>query len=50
MQSSDCVLPVLYNGQFLLVAGGGPLSSRVVGRLFLLREKVLLGVHPDRLG
>lgn len=50
LQSSDCVLPVLYNGQLLLAAGGRPLSSRIVGGLFLLREEVLLGLHPDRLG
>lgn len=50
LQSSDCVLPVLYNGQFLLAAGGRPLSSCTVGCLFLLREEVFLGLYSDWLG
>lgn len=50
LQGRDCVFPVLYNGQFLLAAGGGSLSSRIIGRLFLLREEILLGLHPDWLG
>lgn len=50
LQSCDGLLPVLYNGQLLLATGGRPLSSRAAGRLLLLREEVLLGLHPDWLG
>lgn len=50
LQGGDGVLPVLHHGQLLLAAGGRPLPSRPAGRLLLLGEEVLLGLHPDWLG
>lgn len=50
LQSRHCVFSVWRDGQFLLAACRGPLSSCTTGRFFLLWEEILLGLHYDRLG
>jgi len=36
LQDSDGLLPLRGHGELLLAAGGGPVSSRTVGRVLLL--------------
>lgn len=50
LQGHDGFLPVLCHGQLLLAAGGGVVPSHPPGHFLLLREEILLVVHPDRLG
>lgn len=50
LQSCHHLLPILHYGEFLLAPSRGPVPPRPIGCLFLLREEILLVVHPDWLG